>query len=146
MLQAYGTRGVLREMVEQTARGGRVEFRFVWLLDRQFTLVFDPAKAQFVLKDLLPSVAAKSDIDRAVRAFVAGRSDKALPPHRRIDPSRMTVTLTVRGGSLSAVFDVKRSQYGYAVPKILNFCNELFGHLNMYQIQYMWAHMGVPEE
>ena len=146
LLSAYAVRGVLREFDERAGRGGKTEFRFTWLLDRQFVLTFDPAKAQFVLKDVLHAVAAKSDIDQAMRAFVSGRSDKALPPHRRIDPSKMMASVQVRGGTLSIVFDVKRSQYGYAVPKILNFCNELFGHLNRYHIQYMWAHMGVPEE
>lgn len=145
-LAVYAARGVLREFEERAGRGGRIEFRFNWLLDRRFSLVFDPAKAQFTLKDLLPAVQAKSDMDQAVRAFVAGRSEKSLPPHRRIDPAKMTARVVTRGGALSIVCDVKRNQYAYAVPKILNFCNELFGHLTMYQIQYMWAHMGVPEE
>lgn len=145
-LAPFAQRGVLRGLEEHATRGGKTEFRFSWLLDRRFTLVFDPAKAQLVLEDLLPNVPAKSDLDRAVRAFVAGRAEKSVPPHRRIDPAKLTAQVSVRGDTLSVTFAVKRNQYVYAVPKVLNFCNELFGYLNMYQQQYMWSHMGVPEE
>lgn len=145
-LGEFAQRGVLRGFEERTARGGKIEFRFTWLLDRRFTLLFDPKSARIMLKDVLPHVPAKSDLAQAVREFVAGRSGKSLPPHRRIDPAKMTAQVSVRGEKLSVAFDVKRNQYVYAVPKVLNFCNELFGYLNMYQVEYMWAHMGVPEE
>jgi len=137
---------VLRGFEERAARSGMIEFRFTWLLDRTFTLMFDPDNARLTLKNVLPNVPAKSDLAQAVREWVAGRAAKSLPPHRRVDPAKLAATVSVRGDSLSVIFDVKRNQYGYAVPKILNFCNELFGYLNMYQVQYMWAHMGVPEE
>ncbi len=145
LLLVHAQRGVLRNFEERVVRG-KTEFRFAWLLDRKFTLVLDPENARLVLKDVLPNVPAKSDLAQAVREWVAGRTAKPLPPHRRIEPAKMAATVSVRGDSLSVIFDVKRNQYGYAVPKILNFCNELFGYLNMYHVQYMWAHMGVPEE
>lgn len=146
VLHAHAARGALREFQEQPARSGKHEFRFTWLLDQRFTLVFDPAKSQLILRDLLPNIPARSHLDRAIRDFTAARSDKKLPAHRRIDPSRATLTCRNRGSKLGFLMDVKRSQYRYAVPKLLNFCNELFGYLDMNHIQYLWENMGVPEE
>jgi len=146
LLAAYATRGVLREFEEHPARGGKVEFRFTWLLDRRFRLIFDSEAGALTLKDLLPGVPAKSRIEEAVSEIVAGRTDKKLPVHRRVDPAKAVVTLQNRKGALSLTMTVKRSQYAYAVPKLLNFCNELFGHLDMYHVQYLWEHMGLPEE
>jgi hypothetical protein len=146
VLSAYATRGVLREFEERRARGGKSEFRFTWLLDRRFVLVFEPARSQLTLKDLLPAVPAKSVLDLAVRDFIASRTSKELPAHRRVDPSKATLSVANRRAALSVTLTVKRNQYGYAVPKLLNFCNELFGFLDMYHVQYLWEHMGVPEE
>ncbi len=145
LLAPLAQRGVIRSLDERTVRG-KTEFRFMWLLDRRFTMVFDPENGKITLKDLLPNVSVKSDVAEAVRGWVAGRAEKSLPPHRRLDPAKITAQVSVRGDMLSIAFDVKRNQYAYAVPKVLNFCNELFGHLSMYQVQYMWAHMGLPEE
>lgn len=146
LLTAYATRGVLREFEEHALRGGRVEFRFTWLLDRRFRLVFDPEAGTLTLKDLLPGVPAKSRIEEAVTKITETRNDKKLPPHRRVDPAKATIAIQNRKATLSLVMTVKRAQYAYAVPKLLNFCNELFGNLDMYHIQYLWEHMGVPEE
>jgi hypothetical protein len=146
LLCAYATRGVLREFEERPSRGGKTEFRFTWLLDRRFGLLFDSGTSQLTLKDLLPAVPAKSALDLAVRDFVATRTSKELPAHRRVDPAKATLSVANRRSALSVTLNVKRNQYAYAVPRLLNFCNELFGFLDMYHIQYLWEHMGVPEE
>ncbi len=146
ILSAYAKRGVLREFEEHPLRGGKVEFRFTWLLERRFHLIFDPAAAALTFKDVLPEVPAKSRVEDAVGAMIEGRTAKKLPAHRRVDPAKATVRLQNRKGSISLTMTVKRSQYAYAVPKLLNFSNELFGHLHMYHVQYLWEHMGVPEE
>ena len=146
ILRAFATRGVLRNFDERTGRGGKSEFRFNWLLDQPFRLVFDPAKSQLELKDVLPHVPSRSHLDLSVRRFVEGRADKSLPSHRRIDPGKVIVSHVNRKSHVSFQFFVKRNQYTYAVPKVLNFCNELFGYLDLNHVQYLWAHMGVPEE
>lgn len=145
-LRAYAVRGVLRRFEERPGRGGRIEFRFTWLLDRRFVLVFDPANSQLVLKELLDHIAGRSELDKAIRKFVAERSDSRLLAHRRINPARAELTCVNRNAKMSFTLTVKRNQYRYAVPKLLNFCQELFGFLEKVDIQYMWAHMGVPEE
>jgi hypothetical protein len=78
--------------------------------------------------------------------MIAAATNKKLPPHRRVDPAKTIITLQNRKSALSLVMTVKRAQYAYAIPKLLNFCNELFGNLNMYHVQYLWEHMGLPEE
>ena len=145
-LAVHVARGVLRKFEERPARGGKIEFRFTWLLDQPFLVVLDIANSRIVLKDLLPHIPARSFLDKSIREFVAGRSEKTVPAHRRIDRSRLEVLCQNRKSALTFVFRVKRNQYGYAVPKVLNFCNELFGFLDMKHIQYLWDHFGVPEE
>jgi hypothetical protein len=146
LLHSFAARGALRGLEERAVRGGKIEFRFTWLLDRRFVLLYDPARSQLELKDLLPYVPARSPLDRSIREFVSARSARSLPPHRRIDPGRIKISCVNRKSHVGFVFLVKRNQYAYAVPKLLNFCNELFGFLDMNHIQYLWSHMGVPEE
>ncbi len=146
LLHAYATRGVLREFEERSMRNSKTEYQFTWLLDRRFHLIFDPGASQLTLRDLLPGIPTNSPLDLAVREFVAARTSKQLLAHRRIDPAKATLTVSHSRSALSFVFTVKRNQYAYAVPKLLNFCNELFAFLDMYHIQYLWEHMGVPEE
>ena len=145
-LHAYAARGALRQFEEQPGRGGRIEFRFKWLLDRDFTLVLDPAKSTLEFRDLLPGVPARSHLDSSIREFVVARSDRALPPHRRVDPAKLEIACVNRKTTIGILFAVKRNQYSYAIPKLLNFCIELFGFLEMRHVQYMWERMGVPAE
>jgi hypothetical protein len=144
-LHGYAERGALRQLEEHSARG-KTTFQFTWLLDRRFTVVVDPTKSRMEIKDLLPNVPARSDLDRAVRAFVASRSDRRLPAHRRVDPGRVEISCANRKSALSFIFVVKRNQYKYATAKALNFCNELFSFLDLHHIQYLWEHLGLPEE
>ncbi len=146
LLHSFAARGALRQFEERAGRAGKIEFRFTWLLDRRFVLVLDSTASRFELKDLLPNVPARSPLDQSIRAFVAARSARTLPVHRRIDPARLEVACVNRKSHLGFVFSVKRNQYKYGVPKLLNFCIELFGFLDMNHIQYLWAHLGVPEE
>lgn len=145
LLLPHAARGVLREFEERQVRG-KSEFQFTWLLDRRFRLVFDPAASTLTLKDLLPGIPARSLLDRSIRQFVSTRSAKDVPAHRRIDPARLEIACLNRASALSFVFRVKRNQYADAVPRILNFCNGLFGFLDMNHVPYLWEHMGVPEE
>ena len=145
-MHTYAARGALRQFEESPARGGKIEFRFKWLLERDYTLVFDPAKSRLELRDLLPGIPARSHLDLSIREFVVARADRALPPHRRVDPAKLEVTCINRKSTISVVFVVKRNQYTYAIPKLLNLCIELFGFLDMRHVQYLWERMGVPEE
>jgi hypothetical protein len=83
LLRSYATRGVFREFtVKQTS--GRAEYRFVWLSSRPVRARFDAKSNLFTLIDLLPNIKPRSDMDVALRAFIAARFSAKLPTHRRL--------------------------------------------------------------
>lgn len=145
-LKGYAERGVFKGFEERASRGGRTEFTFEWLHQKPFTIVFDEKAGTLLLKNLLPDIPVKSDLYRDVRALVEGRAGKGLPAHRRIDPKRAELSCSNRASRVSFKVVVKRNQYAYALGRLLSFTNELFGHLDMYHIQYLWEHFDVPQE
>ena len=145
-LQGYADRGVFRSFDVGLTKGAKPEFRFVWLEDTQFTLVFDHDRGTLQLKNLLPNVESRSFLDDALRAYIGDRADPALPAHRRVDPKRATLRYANRKQKVSLTLAVEKNQYSYAVTKLLNVTNELFGHLHMNHIQYLWDNFDVPQE
>lgn len=145
-LKSYSDRGVFRGFSETEGRTGKTVFKFTWLLDRGFALLCDPKKHTLTLRNLLPHIPNRSDMDQDLRAFVAGRTSDDLPAHRRVDPKRADLSYTNRKENVSLTLTVKKNQYSYGVAKLLNTTNELFGHLHMAHIPYLWKHFEVPEE
>ena len=145
-LSAYAQRRVIRGLRERPARGGKTEFTFTWLHDKPFMVVFDDKAGTLTLKNALPQLPTTSHIYRDVRTLVQGRADTDLSAHRRIDPKRAELSCSNRNSTVSFKLVVKRNQYAYGIARLLNFANELFGHLDMYHIQYLWEHFDVPEE
>lgn len=145
-LKAYSDRGVFRGFNESAGRGGKTTFKFTWLLDREFTLIFNPDKSTLTLKNILPHVPNRSFMDEDLRAFVQSRNAKELPAHRRINPKQAELTYSNRKENVSLTLTVKTNQYGPAVAKLLNTVNALFGHLHMAHLPYLWEHFEVPEE
>ena len=138
-------RGVFQGWSESSARG-RTSFRFRWLLGHEFNLVADPEKGELVLRDLLPGVEHRSFIDSDLRRFVANRIDPALPPHRRLDADRVTVTYTNRRQNVSLVMRVLAADYEYASRALLGLANDLFTHLQLNHVDYLVRSFGLPEE
>ena len=68
----------------------------------------DPRSRRLTFGDLLPNVPHRSAMDRAFRAWVRERASDGLPEHRRIDPRRVTVACTNRGGSVSVALALRR--------------------------------------
>ena len=145
-LQQRADRGAIRGLDERKGRGGRTEFKLNWLLDRTFTIVVDEQHNMLTLHNALPNVPARSQMDRELREWTASRSDAKLPPHRRVQPGRAEVSLINRGGNVSLRLKVKRNQYAYAIKKLLDLTNELFGYLHLHQQQYLWDEFDVPQE
>ncbi len=145
-LKAYSDRGVFRGFNETSGRGDKTTFKFIWLLDREFTLEFSPDKGTLMLKDILPHVPNRSHMDQDLRAFVLSRNAKNLPSHRRVNPKQAELTYTNRKENVSLTMTVKTNQYGPAVTKLLNTANAFFGHLHMAHLPYLWEHFDVPEE
>ncbi|MEX2015985.1 MAG: hypothetical protein WD873_05040, partial [Candidatus Hydrogenedentales bacterium] len=144
-LQQRADRGAFRGLDEPKGRGGRTEFQFKWLLDRIFTVVVDDKHGVLTLQNALPNVGPRSQMDRELRQWAAARADAKLPPHRRVQPGRAELSLVNRGGNVSLRLKVKRNQYAYAIKKLLDLTNELFGYLQLDQQQYLWDELNVPQ-
>ena len=82
-LRSYATRGVFRgfAIIE---RGKTTEYRFVWLTSKPVRARYDAKSNLLTLVDLLPDIAPRSAMDRALRAFIADRFSAKLPAHRRV--------------------------------------------------------------
>ena len=145
-LQAYAERGVFRGFHEIKRPGSKTEFQFIWLEDHRFTLIVDHDKGTIQLKDMLPAVTSRSNLDSELRGFINGRVDRSLPAHRRVDPKRAELAYTNRKSQVTLTMRVLNNQYSYGVTKLLNTVNELFGFLHMRHPPYLWKNFGVPEE
>jgi len=145
-LQEYADRGVFRSFEAGKTKASKTNFRFNWLEDTLFTLVLDHEKSTLKLKNLLPGIESKSFLDNDLRVFIDGRSTPSLPPHRRIDSKRAELRYSNRKGLVSLILTVHNNQFSYGLTKLLNVTNELFGHLHMNHIQYLYEEFDVPQE
>ena len=94
LLQHYATRGAFRSFSEIPRTSGRlVEFQFLWFRDVRFRVTYSAATTTLTFVDVLPAVPARSDMDRHLRAFIASRSDRSLPEHRRVDVKKVGVAV-----------------------------------------------------
>jgi hypothetical protein len=146
-LERYAQRGVFRSFSEKPGPKGSTEFRFNWLWNLPFCLQFDPARRAIVFRKLLPNVAAGSDLNAALKAFLEECASADRPEHRRIDPKRLAIEYSNRRGSVTLTFIVARGQYEYGVRRAINLVNELFvGFLNLRYPRYMVSSFDLPEE
>lgn len=114
--QHYATRGSFRSLTAEAA-GRKLQFRFTWIRDVPFRVVFDAAQRTLTFVDLLPAIPARSEMDRALRVFVKERMSAAVPMHRRVDGRRVGVDVMNRRGAVSIVFTFKTKDTEYAVRK-----------------------------
>lgn len=145
-LESYANRGVFGGLSDEPGRGGKTAFTFRWLLSERFTIVVDDVRGTISFKDVLPNVPARSELYADVKAFVLARHNGALPAHRRIDPKRAQARCRIRKGVVSLELTVHRNQYAYGVAKLIKLVNELFGHLSMHHMPYLWENFDVPAE
>ena len=153
-LREYAERGVFRGFAEAPRRDGRRDFEFRWLADTTFRVRLDARAGRLTWSDVLPGVASRSAMDRAFRAWLRERSSDRLPEHRRIDPRRVSVTCTNRGGRLSIALALRRrggraarEDWSYAARKGVLLVNEVFhGFLRGPYYEYMVRNFGELEE
>lgn len=148
VLSEYADRGVFRSFSGPTPlpRGGQ-RYVFLWLTDRPTALEYRPRPSRLTLVDFLPGIPARSAMDRDLRAFLRGRTSPDLPPHRRIDPSRLAVRAVGRGGNASIEAGFAPGDLEYAARTTLRLANEIhFGFLSGPYEDYMAEHFGAPRE
>jgi hypothetical protein len=153
-LREYAERGVFRGFAEAPRRGGGRDYEFRWLAGTTFRVRLDPRARRLVWSDVLPEVPARSPMDRAFRAWVRERSSERLPAHRRIDPRRVALVCTNRGGRMSVALALRRraaanarEDWTYAARRGVSLMNEIFhGFLRGPYYEYMVRHFGEIEE
>ena len=145
-LKEYADRGVFRGYTERPARLGRILFRFSWLARDPYDLQYEPRTGTFVFLNALPKVAARTPLARALKTFVKGRSDESLPEHRRIDPTRASVSAFVRRGEMRLSVVARRGHHAYAANRVVNLMHEVYLYLNSYYPEYLWENYDVPQD
>jgi hypothetical protein len=124
-LQHYATRGAFRSFSEVPARGSLVAFRFLWFRDVTFRVTFNPKTLVLTFVDALPAIPARSAMDRALRAFIASRSEKSVVEHRRVDLKKVGVTVTNKRGAMSIAFQLKPKHLEYGITKAVHLLHEV---------------------
>jgi hypothetical protein len=113
-----------------------------------FHVTFDPRTLTLTFVHMLPGVPARSPMDRRLRGFVEGRSDRSVPEHRRFDTRKATVTIVNRRGEVSLVFKLQRRHIEYGVRKAVHLVHEvLMDFLNEPEyVQYNVDHFHLNPE
>ncbi len=146
LLRERADRGVFSSFTSGRARG-RLECSLKWLKGRPLRIVFDPKGGKLEFRDLLPNVSLRSGLYKDFRRFLKDRADPGLPVHRRVDPDRVVVRSTNRGGSVTLCVTSLDSDWDYLVSKGLKLVNEVFlGFLRGPYHEYMVANFQEPED
>jgi hypothetical protein len=147
-LQHYATRGAFRSFSEVAGNGRAAEFHFRWFRDVKFRVTFNPVSRTLTFTDILPAVGARSEMDRHLRAFIASRSQKSVPLHRRVDLKKVGISVINRKGAVSMAFALKPRQVEYGAKKAVHLVHEvLMDFLNEPQyVQYNIDHFNLNPE
>lgn len=125
VLARYAARGTLRPVDAAAGTRGTVH-AFRWFRDREFRLHVDERAGCLRLDGVLDGVAPRSVLDHALRAWLRGRHDRALPAHRRIDTAHATLSLLNRGGKLSLRMRLHDGDWTRATCGLVHLVNELY--------------------
>jgi hypothetical protein len=124
-LEHYAHRGSFRSFSTAPRTRSKTEFTFSWFRDVTFRVTFDRTARTLTFLDMLPGIAARSDMDRRLRTFVKAHTSSAVPEHRRVDPRRVAVSVVNRGGATSVVFALRTNDVAYAVRKAVHLAHDI---------------------
>ncbi|MCH7815098.1 MAG: hypothetical protein IIC60_00885 [Proteobacteria bacterium] len=148
-LQNYADRGIFQNFSRiQSADGSQVDFRFRWLATTPFHLKLNTSKPELELRNVLPAVPFRSEMDKAFRAFLIQRCDTSIASHRRLDGSRFAFNCRNRQQNLSVAIGFQARDAGAAAKTAVNLLHEIFNNFlaeGPYQ-NYMVETFNVPEE
>jgi hypothetical protein len=149
VLQKYADRGVFRGFSVARRARGRYQYTFTWLMQRPFTLTYDPAHRLLSFDSLFPQIAARSAMANVLRGIVAERSSRRVPAHKRLDGRRVQADCAVARRRFTLAMRVRGAPGAheeYAVRQLLNLVNELFLALHETYPDYLIAHFGLSSE
>ena len=147
-LQAYADRGIFQNLSCNILGEKISEFKFHWMTDKQFTLRLNVIKHELELRNILPSVPFRSDMDSAFREFIISRCAQEIPIHRRLDGERLNIKAKNKNGNVSVLIGFSESDSCLAVKTSINLLHEIFNNFLMegpYQ-NYMVEVFNLPEE
>jgi hypothetical protein len=143
-LDGYASRGVFHGVDAGRKVGAATHFNFGWHGGRQIQCVLAPPL--LTLRDFLPAVAPRSDLQKAIQGLVKEHCKPDQPAHRAIDCTRATVRTSSRGGRLSMSFESLDADYVYATQKIIFLAHEMWLLLQSDWAEYMWENLDAPVE
>ena len=147
-LQTYADRGIFQNLSCNNIENKVSEFKFHWMTDKQFSLRLNVIKHQLELKNILPSVPYRSDMDNAFREFLLSRCAEEIPFHRRLDGKRLTIKAKNKNGDVSVLIGFSEFDSRLAVKTSINLLHEIFNNFLVegpYQ-NYMVEMFNLPEE
>ena len=126
-LRTYATRGVFREFAVKPLTARSAEFRFTWLTSRRVRAKYDAGSSLLTLIDLLPDITPRSEMDRALRAFVLERFSAKLPSHRRISRALVRkLTFVNRRRAMSVRLTLNKKEAGEGAQQAVRLVSEIF--------------------
>jgi hypothetical protein len=124
LLESYATRGVFRGFAVSAASAKRATYRLTWHRERVFELTVDVARGTLRLPSMLPAVSP--EMFRELKAWVAGRMSEDVPEHRRMDPGRVSVRVSLRNGEPALTVRSLDCDLDYAVRKVVALVHEIY--------------------
>ena len=118
------------------------------MTDKQFSMRLNVIKHQLELRNILPSVPYRSDMDNAFREFLLSRCAEEIPVHRRLDGKRLTIKAKNKNGDVSVLIGFSEFDSRLAVKTSINLLHEIFNNFLVegpYQ-NYMVEVFNLPEE
>jgi len=145
-LRRYADRGVFRGFSSQSRPGGRLEFRFTWLMHQPMTLFYDPRTATLTFRNVLPRVGSTASLTKDLYGLIDERRTRAVPAHKRIDARRVRMAGSTRRGDFSLTLVVRGRHHEYAVQRGLHLVNDVFVLLHSTYPDYLTEQFGLPME
>jgi hypothetical protein len=144
LMKRYAERGVFRGQIDESESRDVRAFKLRWHRNRQFLLLLDRRQRLARVADLLPGMPARSEMYREFKEFVASFQDGTRAPHRSVDPRKVLLATTSRGGSVSLSVRMRDNDFEYAMDKLLTLIHETFltflnGPYDMYRVEQLGA-------
>jgi hypothetical protein len=126
-LEGYARRGVFRGFSQvESAQAGKTIFRLLWHRNRVYEFIFDVQKNTMHIPQLLPNIAADSEMYADLKRFIKEKHTAGLPEHRRIDSRKAQVLPHNRRKLVSLTLQMKDGDDEYAARKLIHLVHEVF--------------------
>ena len=148
-LKAYADRGVFRSYHDKKINSIKHEYRFRWLKDQSFVLLYNSSSHRLIIQELFLGVEKRSPMDTSLRLYIKNRFAPELLDHRRIEKEQVGLTCINKNNTLSIAVKIKPNADNlYVVNKTVNLISDIF-HDYLHQTEctsYVREHFGIAGE